>query len=136
MSTPINLNTNIEKIIIIRPIIAEVSSSWPALSLSGFPEEVIIIKLAERIKRKATPPPIPTAHPKMNPINSFWFPKGTHPIAVLILVLSGQRICGSSGMGGSAGAAMTGETNVNPKSPNRTAINKNFFRIAYYNKNF
>jgi hypothetical protein len=44
--TPITLKIKIEKISIMIPAIAEVRSSWPALSLSGFPLEDIIIKEA------------------------------------------------------------------------------------------
>jgi hypothetical protein len=83
ISIPINLSINIENIKRIRPLIAEVKSSCPAFSLSGFPEAVIIINPAYRIRRNAIPPPIPTAHLNMSDKNSSEEPNTwMHPIAV------------------------------------------------------
>jgi hypothetical protein len=57
------------------------------------PEAVIIINPEITMRRKATPPPIPTPHLSKNPAKSLKFPTGIQPMAVFI-DSAAQPACG------------------------------------------
>lgn len=59
MSNPTTLNMKTANTIISIPIIEEVMMSFPALTFSGFPEDVKTVALPYNIARKAAPPAIP-----------------------------------------------------------------------------
>lgn len=58
--TPIRFMMKKERIMKMRPVMAEVMIDWPTLILSGIPAEVVIMRVPTRIRSRAIPPPRPT----------------------------------------------------------------------------
>ena len=83
---PIKSSKNTEKIIIIRPIIADTKSSFPACTLCGLPWEVITKNAATIIKMRAIPPLSPIAQGSKKINSEFVFVVAMQPTAVFIPV--------------------------------------------------
>lgn len=60
MSTPMSLSKKIENMINNSPTIAEVTSSFPSLTFSGFPMLITILNPPMMMRRNAMPPAMPT----------------------------------------------------------------------------